>query len=202
MNWFDDLVILPLLPLWAIVATWWLPWERLYWHKIPAKVLRPYLAYAAAAAFYLLVLPGHILASEHPSITDRLTTFLGGMCFGLAGLFIASTVNPVSRIGMPSLKHSAECGNDESAFMLGALYAEGKGVPQDWQEAYFWYSLSLKNGPTEEVARKFGYSRRARTRKRAAIDEAAAYLTEVQISALDQRIQVWKPKDPDISWNA
>ena len=41
---------------------------------------------------------------------------------------------------------SAEQGNEKAQFYLGAMYDEGKGVPQDYKEAVRLYRLSAEQG--------------------------------------------------------
>jgi hypothetical protein len=53
MSGLDILIVMPLLPLAPVVATWWLPWER--WIPswgVPKVVLGPYLLYAAFASWH------------------------------------------------------------------------------------------------------------------------------------------------------
>lgn len=46
----------------------------------------------------------------------------------------------------------AEDGDPFAQFLLGLMYAEGKGVQQDFASAYFWLSLSVEQGNTDAVA--------------------------------------------------
>jgi hypothetical protein len=48
----DVLITIPLIPLFPVLATWWLPWERWLPSKIPKWILGPYLVYAAFAAWH------------------------------------------------------------------------------------------------------------------------------------------------------
>jgi hypothetical protein len=41
---------------------------------------------------------------------------------------------------------AAEQGNAAAQNHLGSLYADGRGVPQDYAEAYFWLSLASASG--------------------------------------------------------
>jgi hypothetical protein len=47
----DVLILVPLIPLAPVLITWWLPWERWLFKKVPQKILGPYLLYAAFAAW-------------------------------------------------------------------------------------------------------------------------------------------------------
>jgi len=44
------------------------------------------------------------------------------------------------------IKPQAEKGDDVAQFVLGFMYDEGKGVPQDYAEAAKWYSMAAKQG--------------------------------------------------------
>jgi uncharacterized protein len=44
------------------------------------------------------------------------------------------------------IKPQAEKGDDVAQFILGFLYDEGKGVPQDFAEAAKWYKRAAKQG--------------------------------------------------------
>ena len=48
----DVLVAIPVLPLFPVIMTWWLPWETWIPKRIPKFVLGPYCLYAAFAAWY------------------------------------------------------------------------------------------------------------------------------------------------------
>jgi uncharacterized protein len=44
------------------------------------------------------------------------------------------------------IKPEAEKGDDRAQFILGYMYDEGKGVPQDYAEAVKWYGRAAKQG--------------------------------------------------------
>jgi hypothetical protein len=49
----DFAIPLPVVPLWPIVGTCWLPWERwIPWSKLPLYLVGPYLLYCAFAAWH------------------------------------------------------------------------------------------------------------------------------------------------------
>jgi hypothetical protein len=71
MSTFDVLILIPLIPAAPIVITWWLPWERWLFDKLPKYLLGPYLLYAAFATWHfkweswlviLLTLSGAVLS--------------------------------------------------------------------------------------------------------------------------------------------
>jgi len=49
-------------------------------------------------------------------------------------------------------KQSADAGNSVAQFMMGRLYAEGRGVVQDKATAYMWFDLSASNGNNRAIA--------------------------------------------------
>jgi peptidoglycan hydrolase-like protein with peptidoglycan-binding domain len=49
-------------------------------------------------------------------------------------------------------KQSADAGNSLAQFMMGRLYAEGRGVVADNTAAYMWYDLSAGNGNGRAIA--------------------------------------------------
>jgi peptidoglycan hydrolase-like protein with peptidoglycan-binding domain len=49
-------------------------------------------------------------------------------------------------------KQSADGGNSLAQFMMGRLYAEGRGVVTDKVAAYMWYDLAASNGNTRAIA--------------------------------------------------
>jgi hypothetical protein len=59
----NAIIVLPLLPLVFIVATWWFPWEsRIPWKRAPKAVLGPYLMYASFVAYHFEIRGWAILA--------------------------------------------------------------------------------------------------------------------------------------------
>jgi peptidoglycan hydrolase-like protein with peptidoglycan-binding domain len=49
-------------------------------------------------------------------------------------------------------KQSADAGNSLAQFMMGRLYAEGRGVVADNTAAYMWYDLSVSSGNGRAIA--------------------------------------------------
>ena len=52
MTALDVLILLPVLPAAPVIITWWLPWEKWLWEKVPKKVLAPYLCYLTFVAWH------------------------------------------------------------------------------------------------------------------------------------------------------
>ena len=61
------------------------------------------------------------------------------------------------------------------------MYAEGKGVPQNDAEAYFWLILASVNGDQKSVTAR---------------DQFAQSLTPEQRAAAQQRAAAWQPSSP------
>jgi len=58
MSLIDLIILLPVAPIFPILATWFLPWEFLPWDrwvpwaKLPLQLLGPYILYCAFAAWH------------------------------------------------------------------------------------------------------------------------------------------------------
>jgi uncharacterized protein len=65
----------------------------------------------------------------------------GGSC---AGEDYAATLGEFAEL--------AEGGDPFAQFLLGLMYAEGKGVPRDYSRAYFWLIMSVEQGNPDAVA--------------------------------------------------
>ncbi len=74
-----------------------------------------------------------------------------------------------------------------SLINLGEMYRDGLGVPQDYAEAYYWFSLAVPDALTKWNARESG--RIAALRDAVAQELSAGELAEVQ-----ERASRWEPK--------
>jgi TPR repeat protein len=63
---------------------------------------------------------------------------------------------------------------------LGGMYARGKGVPKDAEEAYFWFLLAEKSGAPPAFAPM--------------LEEGKRKLTAAQIAAVKKRADAWMAK--------
>lgn len=52
MKILDVLILISLIPVLPVAATWFLPWETWISRKVPRKVIGPYVLYCAFAAWY------------------------------------------------------------------------------------------------------------------------------------------------------
>ncbi len=73
----------------------------------------------------------------------------------------------------------AERGDPKAQTGLGAMYGNGQGVPQDYVQAYKWFSLAAALG--DQIARENR-------------DRAAELMTPAQIAEAQRLAQAWKPK--------
>ena len=48
----ETLIVITLIPVFPVVVTWYLPWEKWVPKWIPKKVIGPYLVYCAFGAWY------------------------------------------------------------------------------------------------------------------------------------------------------
>jgi hypothetical protein len=79
---------------------------------------------------------------------------------------------------------AAEQGNALAQNHLGSIYADGRGVPQDYAEAYFWLSLASANG---------GHSSTNGVDDR---DRAASHLTKTVLLQTQERARRWFEDHP------
>jgi hypothetical protein len=83
-------------------------------------------------------------------------------------------------------RKSAERGDAVMQMHLGDYYRDGKGVNQDWAEAYFWYKVGENNdalgGMLPQEVDNFWDSM-----------SIEKHLTPEQISAVNKRVSEWKP---------
>jgi TPR repeat protein len=80
----------------------------------------------------------------------------------------------------------AQRGDARAQGALGALYADGRGVPQDFIQAHVWLNLAaarLLPGAYQEKAAK-------------ARDRVTAQMTPAQIAEALRRARAWQPPPP------
>jgi TPR repeat protein len=75
-------------------------------------------------------------------------------------------------------QRAAEQGHPVAELYLGVMYAEGRGVPQDYVRAYMWFSLSAVQG--EQRAVKI-------------LEMAVRRMTPAQINEAQKPAHDWKP---------
>ena len=80
---------------------------------------------------------------------------------------------------------AAEQGVPEAQSNLGLLYEEGKGVPQDYAEAYFWLDLAVAQETQEEQETDL-----------ASRDDAAKKLTPEELMKVQERARKWSEDHP------
>jgi hypothetical protein len=78
------------------------------------------------------------------------------------------------------LQKAAEQGNADAQNDLGLLYEDGNGVPQNYAEAYFWFSLASAKTPYYSVNR----------------DRIASNLTKTTLLQTQERAQKWFEDHP------
>jgi TPR repeat protein len=75
-------------------------------------------------------------------------------------------------------RKSAEQGVPIGQLALGAMYADGKGVPQDYVLAHMWFNLAAASGNENAVKGR---------------DMVAAKMTPAQIAEAQKLAREWKP---------
>lgn len=99
-------------------------------------------------------------------------------------------------------RKAAEQGDPGSQYGLGELYLEGEGVPQDYQQAYFWLDLAAarRNSivpllPDDAPQALKSVSQSVRTKVLSGVvderDEAASHLTRAELLRVQQRAEKW-----------
>ena len=73
----------------------------------------------------------------------------------------------------------AEQGEGMAQYSVGILFAHGQGVPQDYIQAHFWFSLAATQG---------------RKRAETARDNLAKKMTNEQITEAHRLVREWKLK--------
>lgn len=85
------------------------------------------------------------------------------------------------------LRKAAEQGHSEAQMTLGGRYSEGKGVPQDYCEAYVWYQLAADAYATDSTVTGAGWVQDQAT-------AVAAFLSAVQLEKAREIYQGFKRK--------
>jgi peptidoglycan hydrolase-like protein with peptidoglycan-binding domain len=83
-------------------------------------------------------------------------------------------------------KQSADAGNSLAQFMMGRLYAEGRGVVEDNMAAYMWYDLAASSGNSHAIAAR---------------DSVAAQLDADELDRAQELAAQWRANRP-VSGNA
>lgn len=93
--------------------------------------------------------------------------------------FLSSGSLSAQSTDIKKLKQLANQGNASAQFNLGAMYANGQGVPQDDVQAHMWFNLAAAQG--DEDGKK-------------GRDRAAGKMTLQQIAEAQELARSWKPK--------
>lgn len=83
-------------------------------------------------------------------------------------------------------KLAALQGDAEAQAILGRYYADGKGVPQDDKEAYYWLAVALAHAPDGDK----GWIKGVMTR-------VALYMDSADVKAAEKRAAAFKPAKND-----
>jgi TonB family protein len=94
----------------------------------------------------------------------------------------------VSNTGAPQLALMAERGNILAQVELGSLYADGRGVAQDYIQSYMWLTLSISGAVDEKTPFR---------RSQAAVDlqkSIASKMTPPQIEEAERLARDWESR--------
>ena len=101
------------------------------------------------------------------------TTLTASLVLGaLATAAVAGSLEDIYRVG-------AEKGDASAQFSLGFMYELGQGVPQDYVQAYMWFSLAAAQGTKGAAEWR---------------ERLAARMTPAQIAEAQKLASEWKPK--------
>lgn len=93
------------------------------------------------------------------------------------GLLMPPDADPT--VAFTWILRAADQGHGLAQRDLGRLYEAGWGVKQDFQEAYFWYSLAPMHDSGRAAVRR---------------NEIATGLTREQLDTAERRLQLWRSR--------
>ena len=76
-------------------------------------------------------------------------------------------------------RKGADQGFADAQYNLGIMYANGRGIPQDYVQAHMWLNLAAVNGDADAINNH---------------DFVAAKMTPAQIAEAQKMAREWKPK--------
>ena len=84
------------------------------------------------------------------------------------------------RTALVEFQTLADRGNADAQFMLGYMYASGKGVLQDYIQAHLWFNLAAAQGKDRAVEAR---------------EKIAGLMTPQQVAEAQRLAREWKPKE-------
>jgi hypothetical protein len=101
------------------------------------------------------------------------TTLTASLALGaITGAAVAGSLEDIYRVG-------AEKGYASAQFSLGFMYQKGRGVPQDYVQAYMWFNLAAAQGTRGAAEWR---------------EHIAARMTPARIAEAQKLAREWKPK--------
>ncbi len=85
---------------------------------------------------------------------------------------------------LAAIRKAAEQGDAGAQYNLGVMYDNGRGVPQDYAEAYFWHELAFVDADSSFDGLDLKDIAKGQT-------EAASHLTPDELSQVQARAQKW-----------
>lgn len=89
----------------------------------------------------------------------------------------------VKQLGVDQLLALARCGDANAQDRIAWSYHNGFGLPRDPVEAYFWYSVAVRNAPRPGYLAFAG----------ANLDVVEQAMEPEEIRAADHRVETWRP---------
>ena len=88
-------------------------------------------------------------------------------------------------------RRAAERGQASAQHNLGTMYAEGLGVPQDYVQAYMWFSIYEAAGAGKAAGSPYIY-----VGKVSSYRDIADLMTPAEVSKAERLAREWRPKAP------
>ena len=124
-------------------------------------------------ALVLLISLGHVASSCAPAVSDP---FDYGIASAKRGDYVTA---------LQIFKPLADRGHPGAQGVLGRMYATGEGVPQDYVQAYKWFTLSA----TTQLA----WAANVRNASVSGREFVAAKMTTAQIAEAQKLASEWRP---------
>lgn len=97
-------------------------------------------------------------------------------------------LEPDDKIAADWLRRAADQDLAQAQMALARAYADGKGVPQRWEESYFWASLAHQRYAGDQTG-----GGAAAEHTKSYLEKAAAHLSQNQVRRIEARTKAWKP---------
>jgi uncharacterized protein len=91
------------------------------------------------------------------------------------------------------VRKAADQGNGSAQMILGDMYDNGLGVPQDYVLAYMWLNLGAAHPDVAEITHRYGFDFGKPTHIGEVRDRLVAKMTREQVAEAQRLTREWKP---------